>query len=191
MTKPQPRTLKTRARLLEAAQDIISKVGYEGLRTQDVVERAGVAKGTFFAHFHDKDALMDLLIGARIDAHLDQIEQTPPPRDLDTLLDTLMPLLEFMRCERYVFDVIIRHSGAAARDAIGPIALTFARHEEVLAEHLENAPFRKDISPTLQAEGIQAFTIQALALGFCAINSDMPLRERLSIYLNAWLLPEG
>ena len=37
MTKTQPRTLKTRARLLEAAQDIISKVGYEGLRTQDVV----------------------------------------------------------------------------------------------------------------------------------------------------------
>ena len=191
MSKTQSRTLKTRARLIESAQDIISEVGYEGLRIQDVVERAGVAKGTFFAHFHDKDALMEILIAAEMNAQLDRIENATAPDSIASLLDILMPMLEFMRCERHVFDVILRHSGAAARDTIGPIALTFARQDEVFAPLLENAPFRKDISPGLMGEGIQAFAIQALALDFCAINNEMPLPDRLATYLHAWLLPEG
>jgi len=191
MTKMQPRTLKTRARLLEAAQQIIAEVGYEGLRTQEVVKRAGVAKGTFFAHFHDKDALMEILIGAEMDAFLDRAENAPTPDSVDALLDLIMPLLDFMRCERYVFDVILRHSGAAAKDNIGPIALAFARQDEVFSKILENAPFRQDISAGLLGEGIQAFAIQALALDFCTINNEMPLPERLSVYLDAWLLPKG
>src|SRR6056297_1375519 len=74
VTKIQPRALQTRARLLDAAQEIIAEVGYEGLRTQEVVKRAGVAKGTLFAHFPDKDALMEILIGAKMDAYLDRAE---------------------------------------------------------------------------------------------------------------------
>jgi len=191
MTKIQPRALQTRARLLDAAQEIIAEVGYEGLRTQEVVKRAGVAKGTFFAHFPDKDALMEILIGAKMDAYLDRAQGAPTPDSIEALVKLLMPLLNFMRCERYVFDVILRHSGAAAKDNIGPIALTFAHQDEVFTAMLEDAPFRKDISAGLLGEGIQAFAIQALALDFCTINNEMPLQERLAIYLNAWLLPEG
>ncbi len=191
MNKPQSRTLQTRARLLEAAHEIIAEVGYEGLRTQEVVKRAGVAKGTFFAHFHDKDALMEILIGAEMDAFLDRAEAASPPDSVEALMALIMPLLDFMRCERYVFDVILRHSGAAAKDNIGPIALTFARQDEVFTKLLEDAPFRKDISAGLLGEGIQAFAIQALALDFCTINNEMPLEDRLSIYLNAWLLPKA
>lgn len=191
MTKQQSRSLQTRARLLDAAQDIIGDLGYKGLRTQEVVKRAGVAKGTFFAHFPDKDALMEILIAAEMDAFLDQAETAPTPDSIEALMAMIMPLIDFMRCERYVFDVILRHSGAAAKDNIGPIALTFARQDEVFTRLLENAPFRKDISAGLMGEGIQAFAIQALALDFCTINNEMPLEERLSIYLDAWLLPEG
>lgn len=185
----QQRTLKTRARLTGAARQIITECGYEGLRIEEVVKRAGVAKGTFFAHFHDKDALMDILIGAEIDSYLDRIEACSPPRTIDDLLDALLPLLEFMSCERYVFDVILRHSGAAACDAIGPIAETFARHDAVVAEWLADGPFRSDVSPDLLAQGIQAFSVQSIALNFCAINNTVPLRTRLSEYLAAWLLP--
>jgi AcrR family transcriptional regulator len=191
MNKPQSRSLQTRARLLEAAKDIIAETGYEGLRTQEVVKRAGVAKGTFFAHFHDKDALMEILVAAKMDAFLDRAETAPAPDSVETMVAMIMPLIDFMRCERYVFDVILRHSGAAAKDNIGPIALTFARQDEVFTKLLENAPFRKDISAGLLGEGIQAFAIQALALDFCTINNEMPLEERLTIYLNAWLLPGG
>ncbi|WP_197916763.1 TetR/AcrR family transcriptional regulator [Thiosulfatihalobacter marinus] len=185
----QKRRLETRARLVAAAQEVIDAGSFEGLRVEQVVQQAGVAKGTFFAHFPDKDALMDLLIGARMDSILDRMVTSDPPRTAAQVTDALMPLLRFMTCERYVFDVILRHSGAAARAEIGPIATTFGRQIEIMIPWLERGPFRKDVAGDLLAEGIQAFAVQAMALKFCALHNDTDLRARLAQYLDAWLMP--
>ncbi|MGR3712669.1 MAG: TetR/AcrR family transcriptional regulator [Shimia sp.] len=187
----QQRTLKTRAKLLAAASEVISEGGYEALRVEEVVLRAGVAKGTFFAHFKDKDALMDLLIGTEIDRYLDEIDARPAPQTITQMAAALMPMLTFMSCERYVFDVILRYSGAAANADVGPIAQTFGRQIEVVATWLTETPFRKDISPELQAEGVQAFAVQALSLVFCGIHNSISPQERLEAYLRAWLTPHA
>ncbi len=187
----QKRAVKTRARLTDAARTVVSESGYEAMRVEEVVARAGVAKGTFFAHFKDKDALMDQLIGAEIDHFLDEIERKPAPVSIADMVAALTPLCVFMSSERYVFDVIIRYSGAAAIENIGPIAKTFERQILVIAAWLERAPFRKDVSAYLLAEGVQAFIIQALALKFCAIHQETAFDERLQTYLAAWLMPKG
>ena len=185
----QKRTLETRARLTAAAQEVIDEAGYEALRVEEVVLRAGTAKGTFFAHFRDKDALMDQIIGARIDALLDDLGSLPPPRSVDEILAALTPLSAFMTSERYVFDLILRYSGAAAIEQVGPIAATFGRQIEVFAGWLADAPFRRDIPVELVAEGIQAFLIQAMALEFCALHNVQSFQDRLGPYLRAWLMP--
>jgi AcrR family transcriptional regulator len=187
---PQKRTLETRAALIGAAREIIAGSGYEAMRVEEVVLRAGVAKGTFFAHFRDKDGLMDILLGAEIESLLDVIEAAPAPRNVEEVVAALSPLLRFLTSERYVFDVVIRYSGAAARDEIGPIAMTFERQVRVIAGWLADGPFRKDIGPELLAEGVQAFAIQAVSLHFCALHSGRALDDRLSEYLNAWLRPD-
>lgn len=190
MNKPvQSRTLKTRAKLIAAAQAVIAERGYEAMRVEEVVKRAGVAKGTFFAHFHDKDALMDQLIGQRIDQHLDQIETAPAPQNIEELIAIILPMLRFMTSERYVFDVILRHSGAAAIDTIGPIAHTFERQVIVQIGWFENGPFRRDVPAPLLAEGVLAFAVQAMSLAFCALHNSTDLEDQLKPYLNAWLLP--
>lgn len=190
MNKPvQKRTLATRAKLINAAQGLISAKGYGALRVEEVVQIAGVAKGTFFAHFPDKDALMELFVGKEIDRHLDELSARTTPQDLDDVIDPLLPLMQFMTIERYVFDLILRHSGAAAKQEIGPIARTFERQVEVFAQWLMDGPFRKDVPPEILAEGIQAFSVQCMALNFCAINSDEPMPRRLRTYLEAWLCP--
>lgn len=187
----QKRTLETRARLIAAAEEIIGEVGFGALRVEEVVARAGTAKGTFFAHFKDKDALMDRIIGARIDAHLDELELIPAPRNVAEMAATLMPLCRFMTCERYVFDVILRYSGAAEVEEIGPIAATFGRQIELLTRWLTAHPYRRDITPDLAAEGVHAFMLQAMATAFCALHNARSLEERLVPYLEAWLLPQG
>jgi AcrR family transcriptional regulator len=190
MNRPvQKRTLETRARLIAAAEALIDDAGYEALRVEEVVLGAGVAKGTFFAHFKDKDALMDLLVGGEIDTCLDAIEKRPPPGTIDDLIETLAPLLTAMSSERYVFDVVIRHSGAAAIEEIGVIAMTFERQVRVIADWLADGPFRRDVPPALLAEGVQAFAIQSIALKFCALHSQDSMMDRLRDYLTAWLLP--
>ncbi|WP_321501025.1 TetR/AcrR family transcriptional regulator [Breoghania sp.] len=186
---PQKRTLETRRRLIAAARQIVGRHGYSALRVEDVVAEAGVAKGTFFAHFADKDVLMDLLLGEEIDGLIDEMMRARAPRDAQEVTAVLMPLCDFMVRERYVFDVILRHSGAAAREEIGPIARTFLRQVEAFAQWFAAGEFRRDISPALLAEGVQAFATQAMAMHFCALHGDQPLRSRLEIYLKAWLEP--
>lgn len=185
----QKRSIRTRERLISAAEDIIAQNGYDGLRVDELVLKAGVAKGTFFTHFKDKDALMEVLLGGRMDRVLDDMAATPVPKSAAEVALRLHPLVDLMTCERYVFDLIIRHSGAAAIADIGPIAMAFGKFDAVLSQWFERAGFRPTVDPHLLAEGVQAFAVQAMALNFCAINGKRPLEDRLRDYLIAWLEP--
>ena len=183
------RTHETRARRIAASEEIIEKRGFEELRVEEVVLLAGTAKGTFFAHFKDKDALMDLIIGGRIDQHLDKLEALSVPNTVQELVEALIPLGNFMTSERYVFDLLLRYSGAAAVEEIGHIAMTFGRQIEIFERWLASAQFRQDITPALQAEGVQAFLTQAMATNFCALHNTQSMQARLMPYLTAWLKP--
>lgn len=185
----QKRTLETRAKLVAVATGLVAQHGYGALRTEEVVLGAGVAKGTFFSHFKDKDALMDLLIGGGIDAHLDQLATVARPQTVQEVIAVQRPLLHFMTQERYVFDVILRLSGAAAQAEIGVIATTFGRYLELTSAWFEGEGFRQDIPAALMAEGMQAFLTQAMALKFCTLHADQDMESRLETYLQAWLLP--
>jgi AcrR family transcriptional regulator len=180
--------VETRARLLAVACQMVEEAGYPGLRVEDLVARAGVAKGTFFTHFQDKDTLMDHLIGARIDQHLDHLARMPAPASVEQLADAMLPLLAFLASERFVFDVVLRRSGAAAIEEIGPIAETLGRLAHIFAGWLPAAPFRRDVAPDVLTEGFEALSLQVLALNFCGINKTLPMRERYVAYLRAWLL---
>lgn len=185
----QQRTLETRSRLTSVAGELVAEKGFEALRIEEVVQRAGVAKGTFFAHFKDKDELMDLLIGQRIETLLDRMAAEPAPRDADQLAQRLMPLVELMSSERYVFDLIMRRSGALAVEEIGPIALSFGRLGELVGQWLAQGAFRQDVPIEILVEGVEAFLMQTLALNFCALHKDKTMKARLQPYLRAWLTP--
>ena len=48
---------ETRAKLLDAARDVIRTQGYAGSTVDDICAAAGVTKGSFFHHFDSKEAL--------------------------------------------------------------------------------------------------------------------------------------
>ena len=185
----QKRTLQTRARLLSVAQERVKTSGYEALRVEEVVVGANVAKGTFFAHFRDKDALMEILIGAELDACLDQAAASSRPLTIPDIIARLQPYHDCMTRERYVFDLILRYSGAAAIAEIGPIANTFGRYVYLVEDWVKAGAYRTDISPELIAEGIQGFAIQSMSLQFCALHGSTSFVDRLKTYLEAWMLP--
>ncbi len=67
----QARGLATRQRLLESAEWLFSRRGYEGTSIGDVADKAGVGVGTVYHHFADKRALLLELIArwaARLEA---------------------------------------------------------------------------------------------------------------------------
>ncbi|AIR70461.1 TetR/AcrR family transcriptional regulator [Dickeya fangzhongdai] len=189
MKRTQQRTKETRARLMATARQLVAEHGYDSLRIEEVVARAGVAKGTFFAHFTDKETLMDQLIGEQIDELLDDMEAKQPPENLPEWVECLLPRMTFMTSERYVFDIILRRCGAAAIEEIGPIAQTFDRYIHIVVRWLAAGTGRKDVPVEILADGVQAFETQTMALHFCAAHNQVALRDRMLAYLQAWLLP--
>jgi AcrR family transcriptional regulator len=64
-----------RAAILAAALEEFTARGYEGARLDDVAKRAGVAKGTIYLHFADKEALFQELVRSMVHPVLGMIEK--------------------------------------------------------------------------------------------------------------------
>jgi len=60
-----------RTLILEAARDEFLASGYNGARTRDIAERAGVAEALLYRHFASKEALFEEAIVAPLEAWLD------------------------------------------------------------------------------------------------------------------------
>src|SRR5689334_7231807 len=68
-----------REAILHAALDEFSARGFTAARLEDVAARAGVAKGTIYLYFADKEALFQEIVRALIVPVLAFVEVTPPP----------------------------------------------------------------------------------------------------------------
>lgn len=49
---------RTRAALLDGALSVIAQKGIENTKINDITDTAGLANGTFYNHFHDKDEIL-------------------------------------------------------------------------------------------------------------------------------------
>lgn len=96
-TTPHPRKRRRRnkaarpAELLEAAIDVFVRQGYAATRVEDIARRAGVAKGTVYVYFRDKEALFQAAVRHLIGPALETIEHAidgfaGPSEDLVRLL---------------------------------------------------------------------------------------------------------
>ena len=59
---PQARVLRTRNALLAAGRRLFAERAIDAVAIDDIVAAAGVAKGTFYNHFDDKDALLTAIV---------------------------------------------------------------------------------------------------------------------------------
>jgi len=64
-----------RAAILAAALEEFTARGYEGARLDDVAKRAGVAKGTIYLYFADKEALFQDLVRSMVQPVLGTLEK--------------------------------------------------------------------------------------------------------------------
>ena len=188
----QTRSRKTRAALVDAARDLVARSGYEALRVDEVVAQAGVAKGTFFAHFTDKDGILTELMGAELNQRLDQMDKAPTPTSPREAALRMSPVVDYLARERTVFDIVMRYSGGMGPTGNPIIADGITRQVTILtgwiAQCAATGQMRSDQDPALLAEGVQAFVAQVVALHFCTEEGKRRTpTEELIPFLNAWL----
>jgi AcrR family transcriptional regulator len=73
------RAADRRQAIVEAALDTFIEQGFAATRLDDVAKRAGVAKGTIYLHFKDKQALFEELVRSAIVPLASRLTAPPPP----------------------------------------------------------------------------------------------------------------
>ena len=90
------RTAQTREMILRSALSAFLERGFESTRMADVAARAGLAKGTLYLHFADKDALFEFVLEQVISEPLARIRAQEAPSGEGTrakLERVFLPLL--------------------------------------------------------------------------------------------------
>src|SRR5579864_4220342 len=131
--KPQPRSLTargaaTRARIVDAATDLIYTHGVDRTSLDDVMAVSGVSKSQLYHYFADKDALVLEVIARQTERVLDA--QQPHLKELDSL-----PALMAWR------NAIVRLSKALQGKGcpLGNLASELANDSEPARKHLADS----------------------------------------------------
>jgi AcrR family transcriptional regulator len=73
------RTAERRAAIVAAAFDEFVARGFTATRIDDIAKRAGVAKGTIYLHFKDKESMFEELVRTAIVPLVERLAAPPPP----------------------------------------------------------------------------------------------------------------
>jgi TetR/AcrR family transcriptional regulator of autoinduction and epiphytic fitness len=109
------KTTQTRQAIVAAALDVFLERGFSDARMEDVAARAGVAKGTVYRYFTDKEALFEGVLREVIAvplAHLTLMSPEPGVRLRDAIWSVVLPIVRDMeRSKRApVFRLILAES---------------------------------------------------------------------------------
>jgi AcrR family transcriptional regulator len=109
-----------RAQVLRHAKRIFARKGYHRTNVADIIERAGIARGTFYLYFQNKkdlfEELLEQVVGElttriqrlRVGAeHADPVQQ---------LRDNLGRVLDYVLAERELTDILLNHSTGFDRE---------------------------------------------------------------------------
>lgn len=169
--KVQARTLVTRDRLLAAGREIVAAQGMAGLRTEEVVLRAGTAKGTFFAHFADRDHFLAALLAESLQAGLGDVA---PPMDRKALTELLDRLYVSFAADAETVALLARFSGPAGAglglDRL--ICLLVERMAAGVAAMQATGAIASRAAPEVLAEGLMALIFHAAASAQCGMHGD-------------------
>jgi AcrR family transcriptional regulator len=85
-----------RRAILKAALTVFAAQGFEAARLDDVAQRAGVAKGTLYLYFRDKEALFEALVRDAVSPLLEQMSRIAAAPDIAPLqaIGTFFALFE-------------------------------------------------------------------------------------------------
>lgn len=129
----------TADRILEAADEVLAEVGYEGASVRAVAERAGVNKALVFYHYDNKSALFDRVLERYYERHLETLREAfagegDPRARLHRVLDAYLTFMEDNARYPRLVQQILTGSGEKLELVQSNLAPMHAWVEEALGE---------------------------------------------------------
>lgn len=183
------RTDSTRERLLDAATQVFSELGYDGARVQEIARRAGLTTGAIYGNFRGKADLLVEAIGSRSAAELDEL--IPPARENgsgrnqersvgELLIAMGKDLMAGHASDRQALLVEALVAGRRDRDLGELVRSSVAERARALTAVVEDARADGGLARSVDTETLVSFGL-ALALGsllFKAIDIQRPDESR-------------
>ena len=160
---------KTEYRILDAAEEVFARFGYEGARMEQIAERADVEKANIYYYFTGKEelyqALMEKVLVELVDeirALLKNLDSESPWDRIDTFLDVFFRMVESHRGVISLAFGELLHPPRRTKDR-SPVLVMLEQLEsiskQVVAEGIETGAFRRQDpgQAVLSLEGILFF----------------------------------
>lgn len=155
----QKRAKKTRARLLEAVETLVAAEGADAVTTTRIAAETGVAVGTIYRYFTDRDALLlaayDATVGRIVETCHDALEKLPVDARMDEAAGHLLGVYLSSA------EAIPAHSGLlVAMRRLRPIEAEGAGEDRIIAEIV--APFFARFAPAASSEPLRLHLMSTL-----------------------------
>ncbi|MCA9671977.1 MAG: TetR/AcrR family transcriptional regulator [Myxococcales bacterium] len=114
MRRAAQRRVRRRAELLRAASKVFSERGYHAATVADILEAAGVSRGTFYLYFPSKRAVFEALVDTMLEHITDALQRVrvgpgeAPP--LVQMLDNVDRLLIVVEEHRHLSLILLREA---------------------------------------------------------------------------------
>ena len=87
---------KRKKQLLKIAYDMFNTRGYENTRVDEIIEKAQIAKGTYYYYFESKEQMLEEVIDMMIDSETEKAEQIikmdiPVPQKIVGIISSMKP----------------------------------------------------------------------------------------------------
>jgi TetR/AcrR family fatty acid metabolism transcriptional regulator len=154
----RPRTADKRRRILDAAVSVFARKGYFAARVSDVAKKAGVADGTIYLYFRNKEDILVRLFDEVMSEHVEEARKVV--RALPTAPQRLLAVAERHLCVlggnrdlAAVFQVELRQSTRfMERFTASWLRDYFALLDEVLEQGQRDGCLRADMNRKLAAK---------------------------------------
>ena len=155
--KRVPRSSDKYQRILDAAIEVIAESGYFQARVTDIAARAGVADGTIYLYFKNKEQVLMAAIDSAFAAFLEraraELSRTPEPRArLRRLAQLHLEMLGANRSLAIVFQTELRQSAKfLAQFSHQRLIAYFDLIRDVVREGQQAGVFRRELSDKIVA----------------------------------------
>jgi TetR/AcrR family fatty acid metabolism transcriptional regulator len=157
--------IETRRRLIEAGKKLFARRGFARTRATDISREAGVAVGTLYVHFTDKEALLrEILFQGFGEMHavVRRIADTKYATVRESERAHAEALVGYAAEHPALFQIVF--STEVSTTAAGAELLEFltAHQEDRLREGMAEGYFRTDLDPAVAARAVIGMLIQVL-----------------------------
>jgi len=182
-----PARAERRRQIVDAAKDVFAEVGYHEASINAIIEKAAIARGTFYLYFESKAAVFDSILDLAMSELRSRIRRidvddpaAPPPQV--QLKDGLVRVLDYVVTDRALTRILLSSGQIAEAEAAQRLAAFFTEVKAIIERALSQGMAIKLVRPldTHLAAAALLGTVRGLIDGLVDGSTTTPVDEAVN-----------